>query len=154
WGEPVLESAISTVRDGQLIFRGRDAAELAARASLEEVAAFLWQCDVPDDLDSMRDRTTRASKSASAKTRAFEYLAAAASSQPPSYGRSDTLVQTDAWSLLYGFADAVAGETGSGLIHQRIASAWGVDSRGADAISRALVLISDHELNASTFAVR
>src|SRR5690348_6035597 len=26
WGESVLESAISTVRDGQLIFRGREAA--------------------------------------------------------------------------------------------------------------------------------
>src|SRR5579871_5829959 len=25
WGEPMLESAISTVRDGRLVYRGRDA---------------------------------------------------------------------------------------------------------------------------------
>ena len=156
WGEPVLESAISTVRDGQLIFRGREAAELANRATLEEAAAVLWQCDVPDAATISRDSAARAapSKSASAKARAFDYLAATANTQPPSYGRSETLQQTDAWALLYGFADTLAGEATSGLIHQRLASAWGLDARGADIVRRALVLIADHELNASTFAVR
>ena len=156
WGEPVLESAISTVRDGQLIFRGREAAELANRATLEEAAAVLWQCDVPDAATISRDSAARAapSKSTSAKARAFDYLAAMANTQPPSYGRSETLQQTDAWALLYGFADTLAGEATSGLIHQRLASAWGLDARGADIVRRALVLIADHELNASTFAVR
>jgi citrate synthase len=156
WGEPVLESAISTVRDGQLIFRGREAAELANRATLEEAAALLWQCDVRDAASIAREAALRVapSKSASAKTRAFDYLAAMANTQPPSYGRSETLQQTDAWALLYGFADTLAGEATSGLIHQRIASAWELDARGADIVRRALVLIADHELNASTFAVR
>jgi citrate synthase len=155
WGEPVLESAISTVRDGQLIFRGREAVELANRATLEEAAAFLWQCDVPDPTTIARDAARVAQpKAASAKARAFDYLAAMANTQPPSYGRSETLQQSDAWALLYGFADTLAGETASGLIHQRLAAAWGLDARGADIIRRALVLIADHELNASTFAVR
>ena len=156
WGEPVLESALSTVRDGQLIFRGREAVELAQRASLEEAAAVLWQCDVPDKATIAREMSSRAasSKAASAKTRAFDYLASMANTQPPSYGRSETLQQTDAWALLYGFADTLAGEATSGQIHQRLASAWGLDARGADIIRRALVLIADHELNASTFAVR
>ena len=30
WGEPSIATAISTVRDGGLIYRGQDAAELAA----------------------------------------------------------------------------------------------------------------------------
>jgi len=156
WGEPVLESAISTVRDGQLIFRGREAIELANRATLEEAAAFLWQCDVPDPATIARDASARGtpSKSPSAKARAFDYLAAMANTQPPSYGRSETLQQSDAWALLYGCADTLAGESSSGLIHQRLAAAWGLDARGADIIRRALVLIADHELNASTFAVR
>jgi len=156
WGEPVLESAISTVRDGQLIFRGREAAELANRATLEEAAGVLWQCDVPDAATIARDASLRgaSSKAASAKARAFDYLAAMANTQPPSYGRSETLQQNDAWALLYGFADTLAGEATTGLIHQRLASAWGLDARGADIVRRALVLIADHELNASTFAVR
>jgi citrate synthase len=156
WGEPVLESAISTVRDGQLIFRGREAAELANRATLEEAAGLLWQCDVPDAATLSREGFSRGApaKTASAKARAFDYLAAMANTQPPSYGRSETLQQNDAWALLYGFADTLAGEATSGLIHQRLASAWGLDSRGAEIVRRALVLIADHELNASTFAVR
>jgi citrate synthase len=41
-----------------------------------------------------------------------------------------------------------------GLIHERIAAAWKLDRRATDIIRRALVLASDHELNASTFTVR
>src|SRR6185436_8477012 len=40
-----------------------------------------------------------------------------------------------------------------GALHQAIATAWG-KPKAADAIRRSLVLLADHELNASTFAVR
>ncbi len=42
WGSPVLPSAISTVRDGRLLYRGQDATALSETATLEEVAALLW----------------------------------------------------------------------------------------------------------------
>src|SRR5215469_2985530 len=38
WGEPSITTSISTVRDGRLVYRGHDAAGLAASATLEEVA--------------------------------------------------------------------------------------------------------------------
>src|SRR5580698_959283 len=41
WGEPVLASAITTVRDGRLYYRGHDAARLSDTATLEEVARLL-----------------------------------------------------------------------------------------------------------------
>src|SRR5580698_6411557 len=37
WGEPVLPSAITTVSDGRLYYRGQDAVRLAESATLEEV---------------------------------------------------------------------------------------------------------------------
>ena len=43
WGDPVLPSGISTVANGRLWYRGRDAVQLAESATLEEVAALLWQ---------------------------------------------------------------------------------------------------------------
>jgi citrate synthase len=43
---------------------------------------------------------------------------------------------------------------GDGPIHARLARAWGNDAAGAELIRKALVLLADHELNASTFAVR
>src|ERR1700733_3416897 len=36
WGEPVLASAITTVSDGRLYYRGQDAVRLAETATLEE----------------------------------------------------------------------------------------------------------------------
>jgi citrate synthase len=39
-------------------------------------------------------------------------------------------------------------------LHRRLAAAWWLDEAGADLIRRCLVLIADHELNASTFVAR
>src|SRR5215469_6861169 len=44
-GIPILESAITLIEGGRLYYRGRDAIELADRASVEEVAALLWTGD-------------------------------------------------------------------------------------------------------------
>jgi len=41
WGDPVLPSALSTVEAGRLYYRGRDAAGLAERSRLEDVAELL-----------------------------------------------------------------------------------------------------------------
>ncbi len=41
-----------------------------------------------------------------------------------------------------------------GAIHERLGRAWGCGRGGMDLIRRALVLLADHELNASTFAAR
>ncbi|MDX1383564.1 MAG: citrate synthase, partial [Thermoanaerobaculia bacterium] len=42
WGLPVLDSGVTLIADGRLYYRGRDACDLARRATLEEVAALLW----------------------------------------------------------------------------------------------------------------
>src|SRR5471032_2042464 len=44
WGVPVLESSITLVAKGRLLYRGHDAMELARTASLEDIAALLWEC--------------------------------------------------------------------------------------------------------------
>src|SRR5437764_9664283 len=43
WGEPILSSAISTIAAGRPYYRGRDVAQLAQSATLEDVAALLWE---------------------------------------------------------------------------------------------------------------
>ena len=43
WGLPVLESAITLIQDGRLYYRGVDAVTLAKDATVEDVAASLWQ---------------------------------------------------------------------------------------------------------------
>lgn len=149
WGEPVLESAISTVRDGRLIIRGRFVEDLARRATLEEVASLLWQSETPARLaPSARVEGDRP------KARAFILLARRAGADAPSLGRSPAALAADAWPILSEFADALTGKPSRGAIHERLARTWRLDARGAQLIRRAMVLMSDHELNPSTFAVR
>jgi citrate synthase len=150
WGEPVLESAISTVRDGQLILRGKSIEDLAAKSSLEDIARLLWKADPPP-------RDLPASPKASgptAKARAFAYLSGRAAIDAPSLGRNAAALHRDAWSILSGFSDALIGASKPGLLHERLGVAWKLSARGQNVVRRALVLMSDHELNPSTFAVR
>src|SRR5215472_6752756 len=45
WGEPILASAITRIEGGRLEYRGQDAVALSDTATLEQVAALLWQTD-------------------------------------------------------------------------------------------------------------
>lgn len=144
WGEPVLASAISTVSGGRLYYRGRDAAELAGDATLEDVAELLWSAPYRSS-----ERPVEVQPSVPAFLIA---LAARVPDDPPSAGRGTVPLREDA-SLVFATAlSALAGQ-GQGPAHIRLASAFG-RSDAADALRRALVLLADHELNASTFAAR
>lgn len=149
WGEPVLDSAISTVRNGQLIIRGRSVEQLAAKLTLEDMARLLWNAD-----DASASAPSRKIAGATPKARAFAMLAGRAGEDAPSLGRSPAALRADAWSILLEFVEALAGGQGAGLLHERLAKTWKLNARGAEIIRRALVLMADHELNASTFAVR
>jgi citrate synthase len=152
----VLASAITTVSNGKLYYRGRDAIVLAGAETLESVARWLRGQQGPA---LPVTRTPIAMPLGDARARAFAVLAAEAAAQPPARGRARRLLDADAEALLDALADAVAGlgeeaRTDGAPIHQRLAGAWGCDAAGADLIRRALVLLADHELNASTFAAR
>jgi|SRR6185312_13833275 len=156
WGEPVLASAITTVRDGRLWYRGHDAARLSETATLEEVARLLRGGEgVPPDAP------LSAAPGPSAAARAFAAFGARAAGDPPAQGRRPAELANEAAALLDLMAAAAGGPEAAGLredeadaIHQRLGRAWRAPREGWDAIRRALVLLADHELNASTFAAR
>ena len=150
FGEPVLDSAISTVRDGQLYFGSEAATHLAESASLEDVARHHWRVA---EL-AATDRLSTTITGRDPRTRGYAMLAELAPVSPASVGRTRHALAMEADALLDGFAHALIGRRRRGLIHERLATHWRVDARGADTLRRALVLISDHELNPSTFAVR
>jgi citrate synthase len=145
WGEPVLETRISTIAGGRLIYRGEDAVALAESASLEDVAALLWS--VPAVAVPQARKPLETGLAA-----AFSALAARAASDPPSLGRPPAALRMDALSVLGTVAAAISG-AGDGPLHERLAGHWQRPA-AADALRRALVLLADHELNASTFAAR
>ena len=145
WGDPVLPSAISTVSRGRLYYRGRDACVLSRTATLEQTADLLW--GAPLDAEP-----TRAGPANPGVTAAFTSLAELAAISPPSLGRSPIVLRRDAARVLATVADALLG-SGTGPIHLRLAIRFARPD-AADTLRRALVLLADHELNASTFAAR
>lgn len=153
WGEPVLASAITTVAGGRLYYRGRDAIRLAETETLESVARLLRGGHGAALKTSHRPTPPEA---ADMRSRAFLALAARAAVDAPARGRAPLALAIEAATLLDVLTDAVAGAVGSGAIHSRLSLAWGQGpgGPGADLIRRILVLVADHELNASAFAAR
>jgi citrate synthase len=149
WGDPVLETRISTVMRGRLIYRGRDAVAWSETASVEDTLALLCGC-------AARPEASAPSPEAGERglTGAFTYLARSASQAPPMFGRGRAAIIAEGAGLLQGMASAVLGLQVTGPVHEAAAAAWRLKPRGADLVRRAMVLLADHELNASTFAVR
>jgi citrate synthase len=154
WGDPVLPSAISTVVDGRLWYRGRDAIELAASKSFEEVAGILWNSDAIV-IETSAARRTAASVDSPLKA-SLVALAERSASDLPSHGRAQAVLREEAGSVVATLARAmlrVSALRGECALSERVADVWKRPD-AEDHIRRALVLLADHELNASTFATR
>ena len=153
WGEPVLTSAITTVRSGRLYYRGQDVARLSEDQPFEAVARFLRN---ETGIASPIAMPTALPVVAMPRQRLFLAMAERAAMAPAMLGSSEAALASEAGTLMTIMADAVAGHQSKGPIHARLAQSWGAapDGHTADTIRRMLVLMADHELNASTFAAR
>ncbi|NVD99942.1 citrate synthase family protein [Massilia sp. BJB1822] len=163
WGVPVLETSICRIADGTLSYRGHDAIGLAESATLEEVACLLWGHadagyfgDVLSQSVHPLPRGVGEGGDGAALPpleRALALLPLLAQRQPQSADGGSFYV--NGAHLMRVLASLLAGEEVSAQpLHQQLAQAWGGDAAQADIIRAALVLLADHELNASTFAVR
>jgi citrate synthase len=164
WGVPVLESSITLIADGKLRYRGHDAVELARHATLEEVAALLWECAPRRIMEAPGAPVTAAQWAAwlklwSAHTpveRALVLLPAAAAQMPRVWAQGrDAQIDTGSMLMRLLAAALISAAPSNEPLHRQLASAWGLRSRAqAELLRTALVLCADHELNASTFTVR
>ena len=158
WGDPILSSSVSTVVEGRLYYRGQDAAVLAETKTLEEVALLLWAAEPTTGLTFESAARLPASRSASPLQRAFLALGSRAGIDLSSYGRTLPVLQAEAASVLGTLASSMldsahATRSRQVPLHEKVASGWH-RPKAADIIRRVLVLVADHELNASTFATR
>lgn len=149
WGEPVLPTSISAIANGRLYYRGQDAVELAEHATLEEIAALLWQTGAVD-VGSVERGEGGASRIADA----FARLAARLPTDLPALGRAPSALRKEATDVLTTVASALAPCMDEALpLHRRLALGW-QRPEAAEPIRRALVLTAEHELNVSAFAAR
>ena len=161
WGDPVLPSAISTAADGRLLYRGHDAVILSDTATLEEIADLLWEAEpgqllaTPAAAASAAHAPAAIAAPASALGAGLLALALRSASDAPSMGRPAADLRAEAATILATLTTAMIGPAGdqAATISRRLALAWQRPA-SEDLLRRALVLMADHELNASTFATR
>jgi citrate synthase len=161
---PVLDSAISTITENGPIYRGVNCVELAEKDTLEHTATLLWDVtgvdpfaadNCPHVSEEMR-AVAAATRRAAPIDRAIAVLALATSADPGAFTRApDGRAMVGARMLRLMVATMLNGVPSAEPMHLQIARAWAPDNNNAvDIIRRALVLLADHELNASTFTVR
>ncbi len=163
WGLPVLDSALTLIEQGRFMYRGHDAVALAETATLDEVALLLWTgrlqpLPLPPPSALPVDACLRAGLRRCATLPPAAGMAAALAlllaQQPAPVERLPA-----AAALLRQMVVAVSrrplpARAMAEPLHTQLSQALGLPAAAGDLLRRALVLCADHELNASSFAVR
>ena len=161
---PVMDSAIATITEDGPIYRGVNCIDLAEADTLEHAATLLWDVTGVDPFEQdncphvsveMRG-VADAARDVAPIDRTVAVLALAASADPRAFTRAaDGRAMVGGRILRLVIATMLNRSTSSKPLHLQVAKAWAPDHRhAADLIRRALVLLAEHELNASSFTVR
>jgi citrate synthase len=160
---PVMDSAVATITEDGPIYRGVNCVDLAEKDTLEHAATLLWDVTIdpfaPDNCPHVSDEMraiAEAARRAAPIDRAIAVLALAASADPGAFTRApDGRAMVGARILRLVVATMLNTVPTAEPLHLLIARVWAAEHKhAADLIRRALVLLADHELNASTFTVR
>jgi citrate synthase len=172
--EITVESAITEITGDSLRFRGLDATSLAVSRTFEEVAGLLWTGDFPPAREPWRARpaalaVARAAQDAlPAGTLPLERLQvivpAMAATDPLRLQLDRPAVLAVGRNIIAGMVDCLPSDGPAGSDESVAGRLWSRlcagDGQGRPvpgllrALSAALVLLADHELAASTLAVR
>ncbi|RZS89861.1 citrate synthase [Motilibacter rhizosphaerae] len=160
-----VDSALTEIRDGRLLLRGRDLAELSRDRSFEQAAALAWgqeptaqRLDAPPAQLAAARRTVAALPPADPAVRLRVAAAAAAAADPLRYDLSPASVVTSARGLLGCLLDALGteppGRRSAASRLWRSLSPTRPPAGLLQVLDAALVLLVDHGLAASTVAAR
>jgi len=152
-----IGSSICLIESGRFYYRGQDAVRLSDRATLEDIAKLLWLDEtVSEPTEAGRQgRTGDAASISGLIERCQIRLATLADEDLAALDLTRSQVIRTGWRILRELTDCIAPAWPSpGPIHRRLARTWRLGEAGADLIRRCLVLLADHELNASTFVAR
>jgi citrate synthase len=158
-----ISSGITELQDEGVTYRGHPADELSRSHTFEQVSELLWTGELGDDdcrwpIDrpalNLCRRVVDSAGSSDPIVRLALSATALSASAPSSGANPET--GADAARRLLAIAPTLLGGPLSGDIATRLASAWRrrPSPQLVAAVSRALVLLADHELATSTLAVR
>lgn len=175
WGEPVLVSSVTAMTPQGPLYRGREALTLAREGvAFERVAELLWTGRLPEaaprwprpPLDALLPGLRALlPEGAPFSARAPLVVAGLAARDPGRLDARPEAVCARARGLVRALAASLAPAAEPARVRRAlaapsaaraVAAAFGLraDEPVRGALDRALVIVADHELNASTFAAR
>jgi citrate synthase len=174
WGEPIIDSALTLVRDDRVYYRGRDAVGLAASWQIEQVAALLWGLPESENVQKVEQFFTSQKPQPEllqkmAKFREKSYLTNLSLLEQfqmvlPLLGAEDLRAyhpnQEAALAasvrLIWFFTCFVARvTTPQATLSETLRQAWAPhDAQAAQLLNAAMILNADNELSVSAFTAR
>jgi citrate synthase len=160
FGDPVLESAITLIADGQCYYRGHPVVDLARSQRFEEVAMLLWTGELPEQSFFVEPIAPEPSVSLTANqttpAELFQMaLLQAAPSDLTAYHAAAPSVMRTGRRILSLLTQVVTGPGVEQRIAERLQQAWRPTEPDVVALlDSALILCADHELNISSFTAR
>jgi citrate synthase len=159
----VNETKITLLTPRGLYYRGRDVAELAETETFESVAALLWEAD-PATIFGSRlpsappsyPKLARSLAELPVLEQAMAMFPLIERANPRSYDLSKAGFARTGADLSRWFAAILvrANAPSDAPVHEFIAESLGAPKGFADIIRRLLIVVADHELDPTTYAVR
>ncbi len=153
WGEPIINTRISTISHGRLFYRGQDALVLSENAIFEDVARLLWDADERPVFPAYPPITMEGTP----RARAYATLGFAAEAGAPGQALSPVMMYREAAAhigrIASSFIPELNDQDNAAPLHERMARAWHCEDK-TDLIRQCLVLLADQELTTSAFAAR
>ncbi len=161
---PVLDTSVGTITEAGPVYRGVTAVALSETATLEQAATLLWGVEDADPfgstnlpaVDAAMAAVMAAAGDARPLARAIAALSLAGDADPRAHSRSPAgRAAAGARAMRLLVAAVLGAQPSAEPVHRQVAGAWAPDAADAAELFRvALVLLADHELNASTWTVR
>lgn len=162
-GWPVLDSALSTIVDGQPVYRGQRVLDLAGQATLEDIARLLWQFGEHDPFAAPPPALGRrwqrlahelAERSLAERTLALSALALGELQGAAWLAEGEALARACGQHLRVAMACFTGQPPSEAALHQQLARAWGLPRKADEPLRQALVLVAEHEMNMVAFTAR
>jgi len=170
WGAPLMDSAITLIDEGKLYYRGQDVAQLVTTASVEQVAALIWADEMrrAGQLFALDVRISaqryemmllhmEMDGAALSPLQALQtFLPVAAADDHSAYDVRPAAVAHTGARILRLMASVTAGDVPENMpIAAMLQRGWcPAYEDAAHLLNAALILVADHELNASSFVAR
>lgn len=166
WGPPVLESRLTLITPEGLYYRGHDAATLARQCSIEQVAALLWEGELPErEAAAFAPHPGPATLSAEARALLADLaplarfqvaLPLVAARDQAAYDLRPAAVVRTGGRIMQLLAALLGDDSDEDLpvavrLQRRLAPG---DPGAAALLDTTLILCADHELNVSAFTAR